>query len=164
MRIYLVRHGKAADEGYPIDEHRPLTDDGRALMRRTAKAWSKQKGPAPELWIVSPLVRAVQTCEICVDAFSSDGPVIVSADLEPEARVSNAADLFSRGGYEAIAVVSHEPLMSELASHLLGMRYDGFKTGMVVAMERKAPGEAAKLRWILDPAKEDRDPKVREEP
>ena len=68
MKIYLVRHGKAVDEGYRVDEHRPLTAEGRELMRRTAKAWAKRE-KVPERWLVSPLVRAVQTAEICLDAF-----------------------------------------------------------------------------------------------
>ena len=163
MRIYLVRHGKAADAGYDVDEHRPLTDEGRERMRRNAKAWAKRNDPPPQLWLVSPLVRAVQTCEICVDAFGHDGPTLVTPYLEPDARVSKAADLLDRPGVSAIALVSHEPLMGELAAHLLGTRLDDFKKGMVVAMDRRAPGEAAKLRWILDPAKEDRDAKFREE-
>src|SRR3954471_22231708 len=96
MRIYLVRHGKAADEGYRFDEDRPLTDVGRELMRRTAKAWMKKDEKAPGLWLTSPLVRAVQTCEICVGAFGQDGPVEVTRALVPEASMSGAEELLAR--------------------------------------------------------------------
>lgn len=162
MILYLVRHGHAEDD-YRVDAHRPLTGEGRARMRRTARAWAKHKdSPAPDLWLVSPLVRAVQTCEICVDAFGADGPTEVTPDLVPEARVSNAAALFDRADAEAIAVVSHEPLMSSLASHLLDVAFTDFKKGMIVAMERKKPGDTATLRWILEPAKDDRDPRFRQ--
>ena len=165
MRIYLVRHGKAADEGYRFDEDRPLTDEGRALMRRTAKAWTKHAdGKEPELWITSPLVRAVQTCEISVDAFDQDGPVEVSRALVPEGPVSAAAGLLDRDGLpDVVALVGHEPLMTSLAAHLLGRHFpEGFKKGAVLALKRSEPGEAAKFCWYLEPAKGDRDPKLRE--
>lgn len=164
MRIYLVRHGKAADEGYRFDEDRPLTDVGRALMRRTAEAWVKEAdGKEPELWLTSPLVRAVQTCEIAVDAFELDGPVEVTRALVPEGPPSTAAALLDRPGLpDVVALVGHEPLMSDLASHLLGRHWpEGFKKGAVLALKR-ADGEAeAKFLWYLEPAKEEREPKLR---
>lgn len=161
MKIYLVRHGKAADSGYHVDEHRPLTEIGRSLMRQTAKAWAK-RGKEPELWLVSPLVRAVQTCEICVEAFCSDQPVEVATALVPDARVSVAAALFDRSDAAAIAVVSHEPLLSALSSHLLGENFGDFKKGMVMALESRDAGPA-RLRWILEPARESHEPRFREE-
>jgi len=160
VKIYLVRHGKAADSGYPEDGHRPLTEMGRTLMRQTAKAWAK-RGKEPERWLVSPLVRAVQTCEICVEAFGSDRPVEVTTALIPEARVSAATALFE-GGDESIAVVSHEPLLSALASYLLEGEFSDFKKGMVMSLETRDEGPA-RLRWILEPARESHDPRFREE-
>src|SRR2546423_6382517 len=119
MRVYLVRHGKAADEGYRIDADRPLTDEGRARMRRTARAWAKAGDDAPERWWVSPLVRAVQTCEICLAAFGTDGPCSVTRGLEPEASIGALTEAIEGavddGG--ALALVSHEPLCSKLAEH-----------------------------------------------
>lgn len=164
MRIYLVRHGKAADDGYRFDEDRPLTDEGRELMRRTANAWAKEaSGKEPALWLTSPLVRAVQTCEICVSAFESVGPAEVTRALVPDSPVSAAAALLDRDGVpDVVALVGHEPLMSALASHLLGRHWpDGFKKGAVLALKRAASGREAKLAWYLEPAKEGRDPKLR---
>lgn len=167
MRIYLVRHGKAADEGYRYDEDRPLTEEGRALMRRTARAFAKHAdGKEPELWITSPLVRAVQTCEIAVEAFDSDGPVDVTRALVPDGPVSAAVSLLERDGLpDSVALVGHEPLMTALASHLLGRHFpEGFKKGAVLALKRAAANEAAKFVWYLEPAKDGRDPKLRESP
>ncbi len=156
MTIYLVRHGVAADEGYAVDAHRPLTDAGRERMRRTAAAWAGRAGARPARWITSPLVRAVQTCEICLAAFGDDGPAEVRASLEPEAPVSRAAAL-AEGTGKDVALVGHEPLMSALASHLAGIAFGGFKKGMVVAIDRK-PGGRARISWRLVPAKDDREP------
>ena len=165
MRIYLVRHGKAADEGYRNDEERPLTDEGRVLMRLTAKAFAKHAdGHEPELWLTSPLVRAVQTCEIAVHAFGADGPVEVTRALVPEGPISTAAALLDRDGMpESVALVGHEPLMSDLAGHLLGRHWpEGFKKGAVLALKRADGEKQAKFVWYLEPAKEARDAKLRE--
>ena len=165
MRIYVVRHGKAVDEGYRHDEDRPLTDEGRVLMRRTAKAWVKEaKDKAPDLWLTSPLVRAVQTCEISVRAFDRSGPVDVTRALTPETPASEAATLLDPlGDDQTVALVSHEPLVSDLAGHLLGRHWPlGFKKGAVLALKR-AKGEAhAKFLWYLEPAKDDKDATLRE--
>jgi phosphohistidine phosphatase len=164
MRIYLVRHGKAADEGYRFDEDRPLTDVGRALLRRTAEAWVKEASDKePELWLTSPLVRAVQTCEIALHAFDQDGPVEVTRALVPEGPPSAAAALLDRPGMPgAIALVGHEPLMSDLASLLLGRQWpEGFKKGAVLAMKRAAGETEAKFLWYLEPAKEEREARLR---
>lgn len=165
MRIYLVRHGKAADEGYRHDEDRPLTDEGRVLMRATSKAFVKHAGDKrPELWLTSPLVRAVQTCEIAVDAFEADGPAEVTRALVPEGPVSTAAALLDREGLpDCIALVGHEPLMTDLASFLLGRNWpEGFKKGAVLALKRAAGETQAKFVWYLEPAKDGRDAKLRE--
>ena len=164
MKIYLVRHGKAADEGYRVDADRPLTDDGRARMRATARAWAKEAPSAPELWLVSPLVRAVQTCEICVDAFKVDGPVEVTRALEPEAPISQIVERLDGERIDSIALVSHEPLCSALASHLLARSFaNGFKKGAVLSMKRTEADKPAKLVWYLEPTKEDREAKFRDE-
>ncbi len=162
MRLYLVRHGIAADEGYRLDEDRPLTDEGRARVRRTARAWAKRGDREPEAWLVSPLVRAVQTCEICVDAFGHEGPVEVSRAITPDGPVSAAFDAITRTGAEVLAIVSHEPLCSELASFLLQRSFPrDFKKGAVLALD--VDGESAETAWFLEPAKDDKDPKFRDE-
>jgi phosphohistidine phosphatase SixA len=164
VKIYLVRHGKAADEGYRFDEDRPLTDEGRDRMRVTAKAWKKQADGAPDLWLVSPLVRAVQTCEICVDAFGASGPVEVTRALTPDAPLSAILERVDREGVETLALVSHEPLCSTLGSHLLAKSFlAGFKKGAVLAVKRTDAGRPAKLLWYLEPAKDDREPRFRDE-
>ena len=164
MRIYLVRHGKAIDEGYRFDSDRPLSDAGRPRMRRIAKAWAKEARPeAPELWLTSPLVRAVQTCEICVDAFGADGPVEVSRALVPEGAVSGIAELLERAGMpERVALVGHEPLISDAAAFLLGRHWsEGFKKGAVMSMDRAPGASHATFGWYLEPAKGEKEPTFR---
>lgn len=138
MRVYLVRHGFAADgSGYDGDEDRPLTDEGRRRLRLTAATWTTLPDPVPERWLVSPYVRAVQTAEFLVASFaasasgaalngvSSETPptavaVQISRDFVPEALVSRAADRIREESAAAIAVVAHQPLLGGLAAFLLG--------------------------------------------
>ena len=163
MRLYVIRHGKAADEGYRHDYDRPLTDEGRARMRRTAKAFAKRADGAPDRWWVSPLVRAVQTCEICLDAFDADGACEVTRDLVPDAPVSVLVDAIAKSGEASLALVSHEPLCSRLAEHLTGGAFrDDFKKGMVLALDVGDGAEDARVAWWIEPAKDDREPKIRE--
>lgn len=153
MRVYLVRHGIAAPSGYDVDDHRPLTDEGRRLFRESAQLWSEQGG-SPTRWIVSPLVRAVQTCEIALGAFGFDGPVDVSPALLPDARVSAAAQLVDDHFGETLALVGHNPLMGALAAFLLGLRSvpSQLQPGAVLALDLpEGDGDQPRLAWHLVP-------------
>ena len=118
MRIYLVRHGKAADEGYSIDEHRPLTDDGRALMRRNAKAWSKRSGPAPELWInpTDAADRAIRPGD-GIELFNERGRAAARARVTDDVP---PGVVWMRDGWVAVnRLTSNEPCMTPEAATAL---------------------------------------------
>ncbi|WP_373049515.1 SixA phosphatase family protein [Vulgatibacter sp.] len=152
MRVYLVRHGIAAPGGTELDEHRPLTDDGRRLFRLSAAIWAEQGG-SPTRWIVSPLVRAVQTCEIGLAAFGLDGPVEVTTALAPDARVSAAAQLVDDRYGETLALVGHLPLIGALAAFLLGLRSvpAPLQPGAILALDLPEGEGAPRLAWHLVP-------------
>lgn len=162
MRVYLMRHGIAAD-GYAVDEHRPLTLEGRRKAREIAALWASSGEPRPERWIVSPLVRAVQTCEIVVDAFGVEGPVEVSGDLTPDSRVSVAAELVDGHFGEVLALVGHQPLIGSLAAFLLGLRSvpAAVQPGAVLAIDLpEEEGEEPALAWHLIPGMGDEAPRL----
>jgi phosphohistidine phosphatase len=154
MRVYLVRHGIAAPPGSVLEEHRPLTEEGRRLFRLVAAAWTEQGG-SPTRWLVSPLVRAVQTAEIALAAFGEDGPLDIKADLVPDARVSAAAQLVDDHIGETLAIVGHQPLIGGLAAFLLGLRSvpAGVETGAVLALDLPETDDdpAPRLAWHLRP-------------
>ena len=153
MRVYLVRHGIAAT-GYELDEHRPLTDEGRRRFRRSAETWAEQGG-TPTRWLVSPLVRAVQTAEIAISAFGAEGPLEIHPGLVPEARVSAAAQLVDDHVGETLALVGHQPLMGALAAFLLGLGSvpAGLEPGAILALDLpEAPDDPApRIAWHLRP-------------
>jgi phosphohistidine phosphatase len=161
-RVYLLRHGKAADSGYASDEDRPLTDEGRERMRRNAVALARAAGAPPRAWLCSPLVRAVQTCEIALAAFESEGPVEITRALLPSASVGALSELIDRRSEKSLVLVGHEPLLSETAAHLLGRASLGapFKKGAVIAVDLHRAGAAGTLAFHLRPAGEHRDPEI----
>jgi phosphohistidine phosphatase len=126
MEIILFRHGHAIDDtGSPAlgDSARWLSGKGRERTRATAKKlFSRKKRRPVEVW-TSPLVRAVQTEEILVEALGLKGEVFVKDELspghEPEEIVDRLA-LYTGSG--PLMLVGHEPSLSTLAAFLLGER------------------------------------------
>lgn len=161
-RVYLVRHGNAAEEGYAHDEDRPLTAEGRERMRRNAAALAGAADAVPEVWFTSPLVRAVQTAEIAVAAFGAEGPVEVTRSLLPTGSVGALAAMIDARPESSIALVGHEPLLSALAAHLLGRSSLGapFKKGAVIALDLPRGAGAGRPAFHLRPAGDDRDPEI----
>lgn len=153
MRVYLLRHGEAAD---PIlsdrDDDRPLTQAGRERLRRSAAAWAASGEPAPDLWIVSPLVRAVQTAEICASAFGSDAPIEIWRGLVPDARVSAAVERVEAEARPCVALVGHQPLMGGIAAFLLGWSTvpAQVQPGAILAVDRDDEG-LGRLAWHMPP-------------
>lgn len=160
MRIYLMRHGEAVPPGALLDDDRPLTDRGRGAVRRLASAWSGRGDPIPEAWLVSPLVRAVQTCEICVGAFEGMGPVEIHRSLLPEERISVLVDLIHERGESAVALVGHQPLIGGTAAFLLGWASvpANVEPGAVLAIDLPDDGGAGRLVWHAVPGKDERGP------
>lgn len=123
-QLYLIRHGIAAQRGtYAHDDDRPLTEVGR---RKTAAIATRlhQLSLRFDQLLTSPLVRAQQTAVILHQAALGPTPEICDA-LQPG---GNLGDWLPRltlaQGAEAenvaIAVVGHEPDLSQWAQQLVG--------------------------------------------
>lgn len=104
----------------------------------------------------SPLVRAVQTADILARAYGHERVERVAA-LAPGGDFDAVVEWLE--GHEptaAVAVVGHEPDLSELASYLLlhtPAPFFSFKKGGAALLEFEGmigPGEA-ELRWLLAP-------------
>ena len=80
--------------------------------------------PAPDLILYSPWVRTTETAKIILSAFTHANSHELGA-LRPDSTVpaieSSLADLqVTTDGTAHLIVVSHQPLVSQLARHLLG--------------------------------------------
>jgi phosphohistidine phosphatase len=129
MRLYLVRHAKAA-AGEP-DELRQLTDPGR----ETAQALGKQlaaDGVQPDVVISSPLLRARETAAEIAKA--------VGAEAETDERLAPGADADDvlavvAGRGETVLVVGHQPDVGRVAAALGGGPEPAFPPGGIAVVE-----------------------------
>jgi phosphohistidine phosphatase len=157
MDLYLVRHAVAYDRDpsrWPDDADRPLTPEGEREFAKAARGLPRVAKP-PERVLSSPFPRAWRTAEILSEEAGWPPPErfeYLEAD-RPVAPVLGGlpADMSS------VALVGHEPGMSELAWLLLagepGERAIRFKKGAVAKLrtdDRPAPG-GAWLVWLTPP-------------
>lgn len=129
ITILLIRHGIAEDpkHGQP-DAERALTVEGwektRAAMRGLLR-----RGYAPTRAVCSPYVRASQTLVCLKEATALGFPVTYWDGLVPEGRPAKIEDwlrgeLAEADPFEVLALVSHQPLCTELTRRLTGQWVD----------------------------------------
>jgi phosphohistidine phosphatase len=159
MQLLLIRHADAGNRDpnqWPDDRDRPLTDKGRKVQRKVARALGKL-GLVPTKILTSPWARAAETADIVARELQLPGPVTETEALATTPDPVRLADDIGEPGSDAIvALVGHSPWMEELASLLLsdsttGLRIDFPKSGvMAIDLEKPTPG-AGELRFLLRP-------------
>jgi phosphohistidine phosphatase len=122
VTLYIIRHGIAVDRGEGINEaDRPLTPKGRQKTQAVAQRLKILGIEFSEI-LTSPLARARQTAEILLREGLS-AQVNVTDTLAPGGSFSDWLDwlkVYNRSGEEtAIALVGHEPDLSQWAERLL---------------------------------------------
>lgn len=156
MDICLVRHAVAVERGstgFEDDALRPLTAQGRARMVEAAAGLKRLL--TPQVILTSPLVRAAETAEILRKAYGLGKPRVCDALATGDHDgVLTAIEEADAG---AIALVGHEPWMSELLAYLL----TGDRAGMAAVFKKGAAalvGSAAEpapghcwLEWLIQP-------------
>jgi phosphohistidine phosphatase len=157
VRLLLLRHGIAEDPaGGRSDRERALTEEGRRKLKKGTEAIARL---VPELALVasSPLVRTRQSAEILAGAYGKKPVVSDLADLAPAGASAGVLRFVqAQKALAAVALVGHEPNLSELAGLLLAGKERGFvemKKGGACLFDfpgRIAPGGAI-LLWHLTP-------------
>jgi phosphohistidine phosphatase len=134
MLVFLVRHAHA-EKGEP-DAVRALSQRGRDEAGALAKQLAEHDA-RPELVLTSPLVRARQTAEAIADAIGVE--LRVDERLSPGATAELVrAAIREVDGDGPVAVVGHQPDLSEVAFELIG-EDPGFPTGGVAEIELREP-------------------------
>lgn len=159
MDLYIIRHaiaGEPASLQWPDDGRRPLTPEGRKRFREAARGLARLV-PSVDLHLASPLTRAWQTAEILEAEAGWPAPIACEALAGSGVAEAVAAVLLQHRARASVALVGHEPGVSDLVSHLLtGAARQArveFKKGAVACLalpEGPLPG-AACLRWLLPP-------------
>ena len=167
MKLLVIRHAIAEDkEAFAAtgqsDDLRPLTQAGRAKMRRGAEG-IRTICPRVAVLASSPLVRARETAEIVAPALGIARVEIVDA-LRPERPFDELVAWLHRrvapNDQEAdptIAVVGHEPHLSGLVTWLMTSGRDSrveLKKGAACLLYFEGAPRAgeALLRWSLTPS------------
>jgi phosphohistidine phosphatase len=132
MQLLIIRHATAVPRGTPgiADEDRPLTPEGELKFREAAKGLARIVD-RPTALLTSPWLRAKQTAAIAATAWGHVEPK-ESAALAGGSFEEQAAVLDHYPKDATVAVVGHEPYVSELLARLLGSRSEDrltFKKG-----------------------------------
>lgn len=146
MKLLLIRHGEAVDAGPDVsDRHRWLTARGRA---ETGVSGSHLRGDPPTAILTSPLVRAVQTAEIIATLAPAGSAVSVLAALGNGDHRPIVRFVEAWSGDGPLALVGHEPTLSEVLMTLLPQaRWSGFEKSAVAALSRE--GSAWRFDWAF---------------
>ncbi|CAA0118950.1 Phosphohistidine phosphatase SixA [BD1-7 clade bacterium] len=118
MKLYVVRHGKAAP-AEATDEERPLTSEGIAEIQLLG-AKLKTENISFDHVFVSPYKRTQQTFRHLKNHAGIPNDAETVDALIPESNVDAVLDLLRRCKHNAsILIISHQPLVSTLASVLI---------------------------------------------
>ncbi len=128
MQLTLVRHGEAAIAINGNDDKRPLTERGHQQAGQTAAflngAFLKQ-GVSPDLFVVSPLLRAQETLAH-IEAHFAKVPVLMCDKIKPEDDAKSAIDWLSQLPFNHIVVVCHMNVVGHIAEQLTGENFHPF--------------------------------------
>ena len=156
MKVLLVRHAPAVKSGTGgvRDHDRPLTRRGRRRFRLAARGLARIAG-RPDVLLTSPLIRARQTADITARAFGRVAPRIEPALGEDDVDV--LVTTLKRFPADAtVALVGHEPALSGLLAHLIGMhqgenRFAFKKGGAALVNLPEGPSVPGQLLWFVKP-------------
>ena len=127
MRIYLLRHGPAAQpDGTGDDSQRPLTQAGQDLVRAAMQHHVRHLPAITHIWH-SPYLRARQTASILASALQDGGRERAETeqrdDLVPGARPTTVLDAVQVAAWEhrdaGRVLVGHEPHLGRLLGLLI---------------------------------------------
>ena len=114
MQLTLIRHGEAAPS-LINDYKRPLTSRGHEQAEETATYLKDII--QPEVFVVSPLLRAQETLAH-LQKYFPNVPVVVCNTIKPEDDAEAAVEWLSQLPYESITVVCHMNVVAHIASIL----------------------------------------------
>jgi phosphohistidine phosphatase len=157
VNLLIVRHGPAGDREEwektgKDDSLRPLTPKGKKAVRKAA-AGLVRLVPSLDFIATSPWIRAAQTAELVNKEYGVDVVEVeeLTADHRPEELTSWLGQQRDR---EVVALVGHEPHLSQLVGYLLTGRSDSIvdlKKGGACLLELVDPSKAGTgcLEWLM---------------
>jgi arsenate reductase len=154
IALHLLRHAHAGDPArwHGDDAVRPLSAKGRTQAEQVAKLLAKA-GDAPDLFITSPKVRALETAEIVAAALEVE--VVVDARLAGPLDPGLVTEiLLAAGAAGRPCIVGHDPEFSELLGELVGTAAIPMRKGALARVDFFGPEVASgrgTLRYLVPP-------------
>ncbi|MCL5067054.1 MAG: phosphohistidine phosphatase SixA [Thaumarchaeota archaeon] len=136
MIVYLLRHGEAEPKSSSKrDEERRLSPEGILQLRKTLNL-AKHLDASVDRVISSPVLRAKESSEIVAEMLQAK-EMLVSNSLEPESTPSEVYDELSKCSLnDKVALVTHQPLFSNLLQDLLGIEVNvNMKAGSLARID-----------------------------
>ena len=142
MKVFLVRHADA-DADIPEglgDEARTLTTKSRAAIGVHFAAL-KPRLDTPDLLLMSPLSRCIQTAQILSHAIGYEGPLKSHRALLPDGPAGAIDAVLREQPEKTLVLVGHQPSMGAITAHLLGMQNfpKPFSPGTVICLDLVEP-------------------------
>lgn len=159
MKLYILRHGDAAEHGDPRykENERPLTSKGIQRTKQLAHVLREMEINF-DMILTSPLTRARETAEIVARGLKLQDHIRFSEHLAPSGSMEELVHQVNmiRPAHESVMLVGHEPYLSGFVS-LLCTGGPGlpmvFKKGALCRLDVQilACGKCAALDWLLQP-------------
>ena len=115
MKLTLVRHGEATPAVNGDDMKRPLTARGHQQAEQSATYLKDQI--QPDLFVVSPLLRAQETLAH-IQQYFKDVPVMLCDHIKPDDNATDAIEWLSHLPFESVVVVCHMNVVGYIAEKL----------------------------------------------
>jgi phosphohistidine phosphatase len=147
MKLFLLRHGDAIEQGYD-DASRPLSPLGEE-QARTAAATLRKHTETLDLILSSPLVRAQQMAKIVQKQFPSVN-IQTTEHLVSSSDPRQIIQLLNELKKNSVLCVGHQPHLGLLLSQLTDGKSHEVKKGTLACIEIALPmkrGEG-KLEWV----------------
>lgn len=140
-RVFLIRHAKSswADPGLS-DFERPLNARGLSDAPEMAKRLVHQKLKI-DAFLSSPARRAMKTAQLFAHAYDQGKKDIIQLQdlyLAGSDQILDAIRSAAPDKAETIAVVAHNPGITELANSLTDARIDNMPTASVFAVQAES--------------------------
>lgn len=123
MQLTLVRHGEASPAINGDDTQRPLTERGHQQAEETGNFLKDTI--QPEIFVVSPLLRAQETLAH-IKAHFEGVPALICDKIKPDDDAKDAIEWLSKLSYESIAVVCHMNVVGHIAEQLTHENFNPF--------------------------------------
>ncbi|BDQ01510.1 MAG: phosphohistidine phosphatase SixA [Ignavibacterium sp.] len=118
MNLYLIRHSISEKLIPPKkDFERELTSDGIELIKKASEGWKKIISTF-DMILYSPYVRAEQTANVIAEVFSVKEKLIRENNIAAGCSTGSLIDVLSVYQGNNIAVVGHQPDLSNHISNL----------------------------------------------